>query len=103
MKDYTKILNAFAIYQNGITTKNISTNTILTFAKRASLVYLMMPSFILSMALVFQGAVAQNVEFLLQFGTSEEDSTTVASAIFADSLGFVYVVGSTDGTLPDRE
>ncbi len=84
-----------------VTRKNSTTSTLLTHAKRASFVYLIMPSFMFAIALNTQSADAQSVEFILQFGTPEEDSTTAAQGVFAHSSG-VYVVGNTDGTLPDQ-
>jgi hypothetical protein len=87
-----------------LTRKNSTTisSTILTYAKRASLVYLIMPSFMLAIALNIPVADAQSEEFILQFGTPEEDSVTAANDVFADSSGAVYVVGFTTGTLPGQ-
>jgi hypothetical protein len=87
-----------------LTRKNNNTiATFLTYAKRASVAYLIMPSFMFIVALNVQAADAQRVEFILQFGAPEEDeSTTVANDVFTDSLGDVYVAGYTDGTLPGQ-
>jgi hypothetical protein len=88
-----------------LTRKNSTTisATFITYAKRASLVYLIMPSFMLAIALnVQQFAAAQDVEFIVQFGTSDLDS---ARDVFADSSsedGGIYVVGFTDDVLPDQ-
>ncbi len=73
--------------------------------KRIALAFLVMTSLAFAVAnnnLPFASAHkssdADHIEFIKQFGTSDVDS---AKDVFADSSG-VYVVGSTDGTLPDQ-
>ncbi len=52
----------------------------------------------LQFASAHKSSDADHIDFIKQFGTSDVDS---AKDVFADSSG-VYVVGSTDGTLPDQ-
>jgi hypothetical protein len=78
-----------------------STITFLTHAKRITLAFLIMASFTLAIANI-HFADAQRIEFILQFGTPEEDSATIALDVSSDQSGNVYVVGITTGTLPDQ-
>ncbi|HEU4444424.1 MAG TPA: SBBP repeat-containing protein [Nitrososphaeraceae archaeon] len=80
---------------------NTNSTTITTFlahARRVTLVILIMASFTFAIANI-HFANAQQIEFIVQFGTSDIDS---AEDVFADSSGGVYVVGFTDDTLPDQ-
>jgi hypothetical protein len=81
-----------------VTLTRANTATAQNHAKRFSGVCLMMASLMLAIGLNIQFANAQNIEFIVQFGTSDIDS---ADDVFADSSG-VYVVGFTDGTLSDQ-
>jgi hypothetical protein len=85
------------------TTATASTVTIttsfLTHAKRVTLVFLIMASFTLAIANI-SFANAQHIEFIVQFGTSDDDT---AQGVSTDpSSGDVYVVGNTHSTLPDQ-
>jgi hypothetical protein len=87
---------------NSATATATATRSFLTHIKRVTLVFLIMASLILAIANI-SFANAQRIEFIVQFGTPEEASMTVARDVFADSSsGNVYVVGSTSGTLPDQ-
>ncbi|MDQ3838632.1 MAG: SBBP repeat-containing protein [Thermoproteota archaeon] len=81
-----------------MTLTRANTATAQNHAKRFGGVCLMMASLMLAIGLNVQFANAQNIEFIVQFGTSDIDS---ADDVFADSSG-VYVVGFTDGTLSDQ-
>jgi phage repressor protein C with HTH and peptisase S24 domain len=70
-----------------------------TFLILASLTFLVISSSNLQFAFADKSSDTADLEFIEQFGTSGGDD---ARGVFVDSLGDVYVVGITGGTLPDQ-